>query len=253
MDCTFCLDCVHACPHDNVGLVGRLPGSELWAETPRSGIGRPLERKDFAALVLVFTFGALLNAFGMVSPVYAVQAWLSRVLGTTERAPILAILFTAGLIIEPAILLGLAAWTTRRATGSRQVLLAIGTRYAFSLVPLGFGVWLAHYAFHFLTGILTVVPVAQNALIELGWHVVDQPSWSLTGMRPGPVYLIELGMLTLGLIGSWIVAVRLARQDYPQAAWRAYLPWAVLQILLWASALWLLAQPMEMRGTFLGN
>src|SRR5262245_8391961 len=44
MDCTFCLDCVHACPHDNVGLVGRLPGSELWAETPRSGVGRPLER-----------------------------------------------------------------------------------------------------------------------------------------------------------------------------------------------------------------
>src|SRR5262245_5483093 len=127
MDCTFCLDCVHACPHDNVGLVGRLPGAELWAETPRSGVGRPLERKDFAALVLIFTFGALLNAFGMVSPVYAVQAWLSRVLGTTDRAPILAILFVVGLIIEPVVLLGLAAWTTRRATHSRQGLLTIGT------------------------------------------------------------------------------------------------------------------------------
>src|SRR5205814_1416531 len=112
MDCTFCLDCVHACPHDNVGLIARVPGSELWAETPRSGLGRLLERKDMAALVLVFTFGALLNAFGMVSPVYALQAWLSRVMGTTDRAPILAILFTAGLVVEPAILLGLAAWGT---------------------------------------------------------------------------------------------------------------------------------------------
>jgi polyferredoxin len=109
LDCTFCLDCVHACPHDNVGLVGRLPGAELWAETPRSGVGRPLERKDLAALVIVFTFGALLNAFGMVSPVYAVQAWLSRVLGTTQRAPILGILFAAGLVVEPVVLLGLAA------------------------------------------------------------------------------------------------------------------------------------------------
>src|SRR5262249_4908729 len=28
MDCTFCLDCVHACPHDNVGVTRRVPGEE---------------------------------------------------------------------------------------------------------------------------------------------------------------------------------------------------------------------------------
>ena len=95
LDCTFCLDCVHACPHDNVGLVSRLPGSELWADTPRSGVGRLTDRRDLAALVVVFTFGALLNAFGMVRPVYALQVWLSEVLGTTNRAPILALLFLA--------------------------------------------------------------------------------------------------------------------------------------------------------------
>ena len=26
LDCTFCLDCVHACPHDNVGIGCRVPG-----------------------------------------------------------------------------------------------------------------------------------------------------------------------------------------------------------------------------------
>jgi len=36
-------------------------------------------------LATVFTFGALLNAFGMVSPVYALEAWLGRALGV--RAP----------------------------------------------------------------------------------------------------------------------------------------------------------------------
>ena len=29
MDCTFCLDCVHACPHDNVGILADLPGKDL--------------------------------------------------------------------------------------------------------------------------------------------------------------------------------------------------------------------------------
>ncbi|HEY3787450.1 MAG TPA: hypothetical protein VGL71_01290, partial [Urbifossiella sp.] len=251
-DCTFCLDCVHACPRDNIGIVNRMPGSELFETGPRSGVGRIHERRDLAALALIFTFGALLNAFGMVSPVYALQAWMSRLLGTTERAPILAILFAAILMVEPVVLLGAAAWIARRAAGLRQSLLAIATRYAFSLVPLGFGIWVAHYAFHFLTGIWTAIPVAQNALAELGWPALGAPLWRLTGLRPGAVYPMELGFLGLGLIGSWIVAIRLARADCPSASWRAYLPWLALHAAVFAAGVWLMGQPMEMRGTFLG-
>ena len=40
MDCTFCLDCVHACPHDNVGILGGAPGKALWRDPVRSGLGR---------------------------------------------------------------------------------------------------------------------------------------------------------------------------------------------------------------------
>jgi hypothetical protein len=252
-DCTFCLDCVHACPHDNVGLVSRMPGAELVADTPRSGVGQIHRRKDLAALVLVFTFGALLNAFGMVSPVYVLEAWLSRVLGTTRRAPILGVLFVAALVVEPVVLLGLAAWATRRATGARDGLLALATRYTYSLVPLGFAVWLAHYAFHFLTGVLTVVPVTQNALAELGRPLLGEPAWRLGGLRTGAVYPMQLGFLALGLLGSWFVAVRLGRKDTPASPWRAYVPWLILHAALFASAVWLMGQPMEMRGTFLGG
>ncbi len=253
LDCTFCLDCVHACPHDNVGLVSRLPGAELLADTPRSGVGRIQGRKDLAALVLVFTFGALLNAFGMVSPVYALQAWLSRVLGTTSRAPILGLLFVGALVVEPAVLLGLAAWASRRATRSREGLLALATRYTYSLLPLGFAVWLAHYAFHFLTGVLTIVPVTQNALAEMGQPLLGEPAWRLGGLRAGAVYPMQVGFLAFGLIGSWLVAADLGRKECAASPWRAYLPWLVLHAVLFASAVWLMAQPMEMRGTFLGG
>jgi hypothetical protein len=253
VDCTFCLDCVHACPHDNVGLIARLPGAELGEDPQRSGIGKFSQRRDLAALVTVFTFGALLNAFGMVSPVYALQAWLSRVLGTTHRAPILGVLFVAALVVEPVLLLGLASAATRRLAGLREGLLPLATRYAFSLVPLGFAVWLAHYAFHFLTGLLTFVPVAQSALADLGWPGLGQPNWRLGGLREGTVYPLELGLLGLGLLGSWIVTHRLANRDRPADPWPAFVPWALLHGLLAASAAWLLSQPMEMRGTFLGG
>jgi len=39
VDCTFCLDCVHACPHDNSGMLSRAPASELMVDPQRSGIG----------------------------------------------------------------------------------------------------------------------------------------------------------------------------------------------------------------------
>jgi polyferredoxin len=256
LDCTFCLDCVYACPHDNIGIMSRMPGVELSDDAPRSGVGQPSKRTDLAALALAFTFGALLNAFGMVSPVYVVEAWLSRALHSTGRTPVLSLLFAAGLVVEPLVLLALTSWATRQATGSRERLVTVATRYAYTLVPLGFGVWLAHYGFHFFTGLLTVVPVTQNATAELGWPVLGKPSlasWRLGGLPASVVFPMELGFLFLGMIGAWIAAVRIGRRDFPRAPWRAWAPWVVLHVVLWAAAAWLMTQPMEMRGTFLGS
>src|SRR5262249_21789995 len=93
VDCTFCLDCVHACPHDNVGVRSRLPGAELMIDPLRSGVGHFSRHKDLAALAVVFSFGALLNAFGMVSPIYALEDWLSKVLHVNYEAPLLGLIF----------------------------------------------------------------------------------------------------------------------------------------------------------------
>ena len=47
----------------------RVPGDELADDRRRSSIGRLSRRPDVAALALLFTFGALLNAFAMTGPV----------------------------------------------------------------------------------------------------------------------------------------------------------------------------------------
>ena len=253
MDCTFCLDCVAACPYDNVALTTRLPASELWTDPRRSGVGFFSRRKDLSALAILFTFGALLNAFGMVSPVYAVQAWLAGRMGTSHEAPVLGALFLLALVVEPVLLLGLTAWLTRRGAGTREPLLPLVTRFAYALVPLGFGIWLAHYSFHLLTGLWTFVPVAQSALADLGLPGLGAPQWGLGGLSEGAVYPLELGFLGLGLLGSTLVAYRIAEREYPARALRAFVPWAGLCLLLAATAVWLLSQPMEMRGTFPGG
>lgn len=253
MDCTFCLDCVYACPHDNIGIEARLPGSELFEDPRRSGIGKFSQRKDIAVLALLFTFGALLNAFGMVSPVYVVQSWLAEMLRTTHEFPVLGTLFFVGLVIEPLVLVGAAAFFSRQAGRSRDPVVHVAMRFAYALIPLGFGIWLSHYSFHLLTGIWTFVPVLQQVLLDLGITVFGDPAWQLSGLPQELVYPLELGFLSLGALGSVLAAYRIAEREHPDRAASATIPWAVLVIILWAAAVWLLDQPMEMRGTFLGT
>jgi hypothetical protein len=253
MDCTFCLDCVQACPHDNVGIIPRVPASELMTDPRRSGIGRFSSRKDIGALALIFAFGALLNAFGMVSPVYAVQTWLARTLSLPFEAPILGLLFLFFLVMEPALLLGLAGRLTQTWGRSSRPLLPLIVTYTYGLVPLGFGIWLAHYSFHFLTGLYTFIPVVQSALAGIDFPILGEPNWRLVGLPEEMVYPLELGFIGLGLLGSLLVIYRVSEEDSTTRRGRICTVWACLCVLLAASAIWLLSQPMEMRSTFLGG
>jgi ferredoxin len=253
MDCTFCMDCVHACPHDNVGILSRLPGGELLTDPLRSGIGYFSHRKDLAALALVFTFGALLNTFGMVSPVYAVENWLGRILHVSHESPLLASIFTVFLVVEPILLLGVASWLTLRWGGSQRALVPLAVRYSYALVPLGFGMWLAHYGFHFLTGLLTIIPVTQSALAKAGFPGFGGPRWTLAGVPVPVVQVIAVGFLVLGFAGSLVITHGLAEEDAPQRPMRAFLPWAAVCLIIWMASMWLIFQPMEMRATLMSG
>lgn len=254
VDCTFCLDCIHACPHDNIGITARPPGSQLAEQGPRSGLGRLERRFDFTALAMVFTFGALLNAFAMTSPVYALEHWAARVTGLTVQWPILGALFIVALVLEPAILLAAAAMCTRYAAQLTEPVLSIVNRFARSLVPIGFGIWLAHYGFHFFTGMLTVVPVTQNAVLEaFGTAWLGEPLWQLGGLPVAVVDPLEILLMVFGLVGSCLVTWRIACQTAPRRAWRAFAPWACLHLALFIAGCWIMAQPMDMRGTMIGS
>ena len=245
VDCTFCLDCVQACPHDNVGIVSRVPAGELTTDPMRSGLGIFSRRNDLAALVVVFTFGALLNAFGMVSPVYALESWVARVLGVQREFPVLVFVFGLFLVVEPLLLIGVAAWLTRVWGGSRKSIVAVAVRYSYVLAPLGFGIWLAHYGFHFLTGLYTIVPVTQAAL-------GGQPHWGAPGFAPNVVQLFEFGFVFLGLLGSLLVSYSIAIAEGVAHPLRVFALWAIVALIITAGALWLMSQPMEMRAVTLG-
>jgi cytochrome c oxidase assembly factor CtaG len=245
MDCTACLDCVHACPHENVGLIARVPTSELWYDGQRSGVGRFGRRRDIAALIVVLVFGAFANAAGMVGPVAQGQERIALLVGI--HSPLLAttVFYLLALVGLPLLTVGGAAALSRRWGRLEAGTFEVATRYAYALMPLGFGMWLAHYGFHFLTSYDTLAPVAHRFVADLSPIWLGVPTWGSACCRPGSGWLLRLELLCLdaGLLLSLYAGYRLA------PSLKALAPWALLLILLFAAGVWIVFQPMQMRGT----
>ena len=253
MDCTFCLDCVHVCPHENVGILARAPGSDLWHDKQRSGLGRFGKRQDLAVLVVILVFGAFANAAGMVGPVVAGRERLDRLLGQASPLVMTTLFYVVALLVLPLLAVGGAALLSRKWGRSAETWIEVATRYSYALVPVGLGMWLSHYSFHLLTSYDTVVPTAARFLSDLGSNVLGRPHWvagccrgAVDGLLELEIVFLDLGML-LSLYTSYRIA--LARSSrWSQRLW-GLAPWAALIVLLFAAGVWIIFQPMQMRGT----
>jgi hypothetical protein len=248
MDCTFCLDCVRACPHDNVDLAAVVPAVDLSSDRFRSAVGRYARRTDLAALFGLFVAGAFVNAAGMTASVKAWTAATSASTGMPESL-VTSILILLGLVGVPLALGGITAWLSRIGGGTPGRVL---TRFAPAFVPLGAAVWAAHFLFHLATGAFTAVPVVQRILKDLG--VAIAPDWTLVGFSGNWITGLELALLDLGLLGSLYLAWRISGETFERRRrLHGFLPWAVTLAWLFVVAVWLIFQPMDMRGTMLMN
>jgi len=249
MDCTFCLDCARACPHDNVILGVRSPLREL--QTPRS----LSKRWDVNFLLVALAFMGIVNAFGMVPPVYALLREMALALGTDAEWLLLLIIFFMGSVALPALLSIGAAWLANALTGKRRrpfLLRDTFAAFAPAFVPIGAGIWAAHYGFHFVIGALVIVPVFHNFLLDHGVTIFGtQVNWRLGAIADVEQFaIVQVILLIGGYLLSLILARRIAVREYGAArAQLAFLPYALLFLALLLAAFFIFSQPMEMRGT----
>ncbi|MEE3329165.1 MAG: cytochrome c oxidase assembly protein [Myxococcota bacterium] len=243
-DCTFCLDCVRACPHGNASLTAVLPARSI-------GQNRVLLRTpslDWVFLCGIIIFGAFVNAAGMIEPVVKAETALANHLGTSP-AWTQTLTFLLGVVVVPVLLVILCSVLSQAmsesALRSRRIIL----NFVPALIPMGFAMWLAHLGFHLVTSYASIVPATERALSDLtqGWSPTagsfmassahDWTSW-------------ELVILGAGLLVSLGVCWRTARQltDRLPAALKLSVPWGGLALLLYLIGVWIMLQPMEMRG-----
>lgn len=242
MDCTFCLDCVKACPHDNVGILAAPPGRDLIDDPRRSSLGQFAQRPDLAALVLVFVFSAFANVAAMVAPVRELEEAVRRTAGLQISGAAWLAVFLLAVVALPAALVGVCGRLSSFA--SRQAPAAIACGFSVALAPLGFAMWAAHITFHLFSGVLTPWPIFVRIARDIGltsaapsWNVPVPVFESLTGLQ---ILLLDVGLL----YSLWVLWRKSCAAGIRPM--RVFLPWAVLAAALYAAGIWLVFQPLDM-------
>jgi len=247
MDCTLCLDCSRACPYDNVGLSNRKLFSELMTDSLRS-------KWDYSFLVIGLSLSAILNAFGMVSPIYTVLDWLEDSLGIAQESIRLMIIIGLGVFgLGALIAIGCGKLGEMITRENAKI---IASRYATAFVPLGAGIWLAHYGFHLIVGGLSIIPVMQNFMLGHGINVLGTtPKWDVGSLLPMEfIFPFQIIVVLLGFFSSLYVLGKksLVIEKNPNQAFLIILPWALILMLMTIVSLSIFNLPMEMRGAIGG-
>jgi ferredoxin len=250
LDCTFCMDCVHACPHDNVGLIAVTPAKDLWSGEGRSSIGPFAKRFDLAVLVLILVFGALANAAGMIAPVAALLD-RARFLFDLQRPVLVALFLAVGMFMIPGILVYLAGVLSRRLGNLQVPIKPFISEFAMTMAPLGFAMWLAHFIFHLFTGSHMPIPVLQRIALDLHLTFFGKPDWGIASWAVPQLLDFEILFLDLGLLVSLYAGWRVAQRynDSKKRRLLIFAPWSLIYVLFFLVAIWIIFQPMEMRGT----
>lgn len=265
LDCTLCMDCVKACPHDNIGLTLHSPTRELTRDPLRSSIGRLSTRSDFTVLLLIVTFSSVINAGLMIAPVADRLAdWESRYSILNTNLMSLALSLVASGVL---LLCALATAKLMQSLSDEKRLQRLLGRFALAALPLGLGMWAAHLLFHLSTASTSLLPTIQQAWIDIGLRLHGPKPASMMSMVapllckpldvmlvPGAkgidlltlqIWLLDLGML-LTLYAGWRVVRDLSSSAKRRAAMASV--WLLSSGTLYALCVWIFTQPMQMRG-----
>src|SRR5260370_39568695 len=194
-------------------------------------------------------FGAFVNAAGMTEPV---MMWMHRSharLGLGSMVPVVTALYAGGLLIIPGILAVACGWVSRRWARRSAAWKDLTCSFTLALVPVCFGMWLAHFSNHLVAGWSTLIPAAERFFSRVpsgGYPQASIPSWF-----PSLEFLfLGLGLL-LTLHSAWRVACSIACSASRADRMAVMSPWAVLASALYAAGLLDACHPIQRRGRLL--
>jgi hypothetical protein len=226
--CGLCAECVRTCPLDNVAVNLRPPGADL---TP--GVGN--RRLDEAYKGFIMAGSALLYSAIFLGPWAALKEAAYTVF--TRPWLIYAVGFlVANLLLVPGLFLGMVALGRRLGGPSGRPLRQSYVEYAYVLVPLGLGAWVAFSLSFVLVNFSYVCPLLSDPF-GWGWDLFGTAGMRWSPYLSGLVPILQIPVLLLGLVAAVNLAFKTARSQLSSP--RAALPVVGFCVAVTAAFLWL--------------
>jgi hypothetical protein len=110
--------------------------------------------------------------------------------------------------------------------------------------------WAAHFLFHLNAGWGSASTAIRRAVSDVGWHQPRLSELSSPFLGSGAMHICQTLSLDAGLLLALYLAWRIALAYAPRArdALYVFAPWAVVATALYMIGVWIILQPMEMRG-----
>ena len=223
--CGLCMECLRACPKDNLALSLRPFGTDI-------GQTRTANRLDEAFLAIVMLGSVLAFAAVFVGP----WGWLKLAafeIGSLRWMGYAAGFLTLNLLLLPG-LFGLAVWSGKRSSLLKQPLKREIANQSQALLPLGLMAWIA-FTISFALPKLGYVLGVINDPFGWGWNLMGSAYTFWSPDVSGFSVILQAGLLLIGLFWSASIAWRLAESS-PRRA----LPVLAFCLAFSLTMLWLL-------------
>ncbi len=247
--CNFCSECIKSCSQDNIVIRFRSFAKDLWVSSKG--------HLDEALLAMVLVGVTIVVTGEMVAPWHGWMDTVGRILpfdafGIVSHAAREKITFlfvmSAGSLVIPSLLLLLASLIVKKGTGpdSPLSLKATFVQFAYMFIPVGLSMHLAHNINHLFKEGPEIIPAIERVMNMFAG--TGEPDWTVTPlMGAESIFWLQMVIIFIMNIFSLYAGYRIAVRYYGNKALRAFVPMAVLVVLLIAINAFILGQPMAMR------
>jgi polyferredoxin/YHS domain-containing protein len=242
--CIQCMECVQACPENNLSLNLRPWGADLVSQH------RPRTDEAYLALLMLSITG--FHGLTMTPNWGRLTEWLS---GSFSLGNLLAFsLGMALLMLAPILIYALLVRLSYRlgaadSAGGGLTFHDYFVRYAYALLPIALFYHLAHNMEHLLMEGPKVAALLSDPF-GWNWNLLGTAHWRVPPLVSLDVlWIVQVILVLVGHVYSLWIAHHTSRRLFPDAAsarW-SQAPMLIAMIAFSIFSLWLLKQPMEMR------
>ncbi|MFH1978074.1 MAG: 4Fe-4S binding protein [Candidatus Aenigmatarchaeota archaeon] len=233
-NCNFCMDCVKACPKNNIVLRFRNFGSDLWSTN--MGIAGSI-----AALLIIGV--SIIQTVAMMGPWPAFQNTIASVSGIFNPSIVYLLSFFLIVIGLPLGAYAIFVFMSNKLSGTKESFAKTFSVYGLMFMPLGIAIHLAHNVAHLLVEGFQIIPAA-----AFSFGATTHKLIAVSPVQNETVFWIQSFILFAGYFLSLLIGHKLSLR-YGEKRFRTFIPMIVFTIIIMLVGLYIFGLPMNAAHT----